>query len=199
MFDWITSSNDAGRPAPSGPPEFQVLSGDDSSSDSAVVRVIDPFEGALIMSLDISAIAGDPSAGCPSCSNQSDVSFLDIELGAVDRVEALSFAYQHYLRALCSVSTRPDFGMGMGAGTRPNICTNDVLELIVSDPPAFNEIGMPAGVERNIAGYQQADIESVLRFISHNICELDFITDIDPGEIGFGAGQFCQVPPEWAP
>lgn len=199
VFYWNLESLE-GRPLPTDPAivtEIDVLSGDDSSSESAVIRVDNPFGDVAILSLEITAVAGDCGNG--ACNNQSDASLFDIGIEAVDRVQALSFAYEKYLRADCSSSSRPDFGMGApGEGTRPNICTNDVSDLVPFDSAAFNEINGGI-VERNIAGYQQADIEGVLLFIAHNMCELDFGTDIDPGEIGFtGLDSFCTVAPEWA-
>jgi hypothetical protein len=165
------------------------------------VRLNSPFGTTPIVSLEVAAVTGDSanvcgSGGTGTCTNQSDASIFDLGIAGVDRVEALSFAYSNYIQALCSVSSRPDFGTGSpGEGTRPKACTDP------ADTAAFNVVaGLSETDEtRNIAGYQQADLEGVLRFIGHNICELHFETDADPGDIGFGPEMFCQTPPEWAP
>lgn len=197
-FGWEIDSDNMDRPAPSGDPVIGFLtgSGDDSGSEDAVFRVEDPFQGAAVVSLEIAAVEGDPA--CGSCNNQSDASIYDIGIEAVDRVQALSFAYTNYLRALCPVSTRPDFAGTVGMETRPHLCN---VESIASEPLEFNDLATmgPVDVERNIAGYQQADLEGVLRFIAHNICELDYGTAANPGGVDLAPGGFCETVPEWAP
>tara|TARA_R110002049_G_scaffold138781_14_gene299251 strand:+ start:8936 stop:11833 length:2898 start_codon:yes stop_codon:yes gene_type:complete len=178
---------------------YTVLSGDDSNdvtSNAAIIRLQQPFGNRAVQSIELTAVTGDPSAGCPTCSDQSDFAILDLTFAAVDRVAALAFAYRNYLQALCPVSTRAEYGSGSVDGTRPKLCANTV-----ANTAAFNDVNA-AVASRNLAGHQQADIEGVLRFIAHSICELDYNTRIDPAGIGFdsNAGEsFCRVTPEWAP
>ena len=192
-FGWTATSSNPARPAPAGTPVITVLSGDNSSSEFAVFEVGAPFEDEAIVSLDVTAVTGEPSSSCDGCSNQSEASIYDIGIEGVDRVQALSFAYSNYLRALCHVSTRPDFSDAPDE-TRPKLCTD---EAIASQPAEFNLVS--GVVERNIAGYQQADLEGVLRFIAHNICELDYGTAANPGGVTLADGGFCETVPEWAP
>ncbi|HNP35505.1 MAG TPA: hypothetical protein PKK10_06605 [Woeseiaceae bacterium] len=174
---------------------FTVLSGDNSASEYAIVQLNQPFGDRAIMTLEITALAGEESDACPSCNNQSDFALLDLTFAAVDRVQALAFAYHSYLEALCPVSTRASYSPTNNSGTRPKLCGS-----ATPSPAAFNLVTAPPIASRNIAGAQQADVEGALRFIAHNICELDYNTDIDPAGIGFSQpGQFCRVKPEWSP
>ena len=174
--------------------DWLVLSGDNTESDFATVRLNSPFGNRAILSLDITALPGTPAASCPSCSNPSDFSVAEIGVGMPDRIGALAFAYRNYLEALCPVSTRPDASATLG--TRPQLCDSG------PDTDAFNVVTTavpPGGIPepRNLAGHQQADIEGVLRFIAHNICELDFDTTVNPAGTVLGPDGFCGTRPEW--
>ncbi len=162
------------------------------NTDGGVIRTPDyPFGGdTLIVGLRFEA-ATDKSCGSGAC----DGSLLNLEVEIPSRIDNLALAYNGLVKALCPVADRPDFVTGGTDPSRPKICGTGNGPF----PSVFNTPGGTVESPRNISGDLQATTEALARFVSHNICQLDFTTDVDPGEIGFGTGDsFCTTPPEWS-
>jgi hypothetical protein len=142
-----------------------------------------PFGNKSMTSLTFEASTANDcgSGGC-------DGSLSDIEVEIPSRIDNLAYSYNGLLKALCPTSDRPNFVGGDPTPSRPKLCA-----ATSPNPFAFNSPG-----RRNMSGELHATTEALARFISHNICQLDFSTDVDPGDIGLGAGEFCTTPAEWS-
>ena len=104
--------------------------------------------------------AGHPNT--PGCTNQSDDSIYEIEIGVIERLDALAFTYDSLLQSLCWVSTR-------APGDRPAVC---------STGPFVMDFNGATG--QNVAGRLQVSAEALARFVGHNICLLDAGPAFDP-------------------
>ena len=177
----------------SSPLPQTVLSPADPSG-AGVVRVADPFEGALVTALDFTPLeVTGPCENGGSCSNQSDGSVYDIEIEAFDRVEALEFAYEGLMESLCPVSKRP-LATEPSTPRRPAECVIDDINLGLVDPGPMVGDFNTLTPQRNIAGRQQVSGESLGRFVGHNIC---LLVQDNPSLYSTADPLFCNTPPSW--
>ena len=154
-------------------------------SGGGVIRTPDyPFDDKAITSLtfEVSTANDCGSGGC-------DGSLSDIEVEIPSRIDNLAYSYNGLLKALCPISDRPAFVGGATTPSRPSLCG--------ATSPSPLDFNSPAN-RRNMSGELHGTTEALARFISHNICQLDFSTDVDPGDIGLGVGEFCTTPAEWS-
>ncbi len=154
------------------------------NSGGGVIRTPEyPFGNEAVTSLTFKVSTANDCGG-----GGCDGSLSDIEVEIPSRIDNLAYSYNGLLKALCTVADRPAFVLGGTTPSRPKLCA-----ATSPSPSAFNAPG-----RRNISGDLHGTTEALARFISHNICQLDFSTDVDPGEIGLGAAEFCTTPAEWS-